>query len=404
MVENMKVKIRQLPEDFIVEEILDENILEEGDTFNLYLLKKTNMEILRTLSYISKKFKIPLKEIGYCGLKDRHAITIQYITIPIRYGKLSLKENNLELKYLRKVGSPLKLGQLAGNKFKITIRYLKEEHLPKIEENLKKLHLGVPNYYDTQRFGSVYRRGEFIAREYMMGNYEEALKIILTRYKKSENRLIKDLKRYIRSHWGDWRSIIRYMKDRGIRDRMFNNIIRYLESREHDEEKFKEAFKYVDIRLKKLFVSAYQSYLWNESVKSILKKCIPKEDRIYVDYICGSFLFYKNIEKDILDIMKDRTFPTITHDIGTKDIKEEDRRIIEDILKREGLSIEDFNKLLDLSKPSYTERRIISIPENVRYSKFVEDELNKGRYKVTVEFQLKKGCYATMVVKRITSF
>jgi len=398
----MKVKIRQLPEDFIVEEILDENALDEGDAFNLYLLKKINMENLRTLSYISKKFKIPLKEIGYCGLKDRHAITIQHITIPAKYGVLSLREKNLELKYLRKVGNSLKLGQLAGNKFKITIRYLKKEYLPDIGENLKKLHLGVPNYYDTQRFGSVYRSGEFIAKEYMMGNYEEALKIILTRYKKSENKLIKDLKRYIRSHWGDWRSIIRYMEDKGIRDRMFHNIIRYLEGG-GEEERFKEAFKYVDIRLKKLFVSAYQSYLWNESVKSLLKKYIPKEDRTYIDYNCGTFLFYKDIEEDVLNTLKDETFPTITHDLDTKDVKEEYWKIIEDILKKEGLRIEDFNRLLDLSKPSYTERRILSIPEEIRYGEFLEDELNKGRYKITVEFQLKKGCYATMIVKRITS-
>ncbi|HID47239.1 MAG TPA: tRNA pseudouridine(13) synthase TruD [Methanothermococcus okinawensis] len=395
------MKIRQLPEDFIVEEILDKSTLKEGEAFNLYQLKKINMENLRTLSYISKRFKIPLKEIGYCGLKDRHAITIQHITIPARYGILSLKEKNLELKYLGKVGSPLKLGQLSGNRFKISIRYLKKEHLPGIEENLKRIHLGVPNYYDTQRFGSVYRSGEFIAREYMMGNYEEALKIILTRYKKSESKLIKDLKRYIRSHWGDWTSILTYMKERGIRDRMFHNIISHLQ--EGDEERFKEAFKYVDIRLKKLFVSAYQSYLWNECVKTLLKKYIPKENRIYIDYNCGTFLFYRDIDREILDTLRDKTFPTITHDLYTKDIEEGYREIIEEVLKREGLKIEDFNRLLHLSKPSYTERRILSIPEHIRYGEFLEDELNRGRYKITVDFQLGKGCYATMVIKGITS-
>jgi len=397
----MKVKIRQLPEDFIVEEILDEKALKEGDAYNLYLLKKVNMENLRTLSYISKRFRIPLKEIGYCGLKDRHAVTIQHITIPARYGILSLREKNLELKYLRKVGSPLKLGQLAGNKFKITIRYLKKEYLPRVEENLKKLHLGVPNYYDTQRFGSVYRSGEFIAKEYMMGNYEKALKIILTRYRKSESKLVKDLKRYISSHWGDWESILRYMRERGIRDRMFHNIISYLQGGD-EEERFKEAFKFVDIRLKKLFVSAYQSYLWNESVKTLLKGYIPREDRVYIDYSCGTFLFYRDIGEDVLNTLRDETFPTITHDLNTKDVKEEYREIIEDVLKREGLKIEDFNRLLDLSKPSYTERRILSVPENVRYGEFLEDELNRGRYKITLEFQLRKGCYATMVVKRVT--
>ncbi|EHP85469.1 tRNA pseudouridine synthase D TruD [Methanotorris formicicus Mc-S-70] len=77
------MKIRQKPEDFIVEEIIDlDKTINEGGECYLYKLTKRNIENLKALSYIAKKFKIPLKEIGYCGLKDRYAITTQYITIP----------------------------------------------------------------------------------------------------------------------------------------------------------------------------------------------------------------------------------------------------------------------------------------------------------------------------------
>ncbi|MBW9221728.1 tRNA pseudouridine(13) synthase TruD [Methanothermococcus sp. SCGC AD-155-C09] len=367
------------------------------------------MENLKALSYISKKFKIPLKDIGYCGLKDRHAITLQYITLPTKYGVISLNEENLKVGYLKTIGNPLKLGQLMGNKFKITLRNIKRENFLKIGDNLRNLHLGVPNYYDNQRFGSVFQNRIFIAKEYMMENYEDALKIILTKYKKSENKRIKDLKRYINENWGHWESILRYIKNNKIKNKMFVNIIKYLNNGDKDnnspkgdyEERFKGAFKYVDNRLKKLFVLAYQSYLWNESIKSLLKSYIPKEDRVYVDYNCGSLLIYKNIDEDILHTLKNKTFPTITHDINLNNFEEDYNKIIKSILKKEGLKIGDFNKLKDFSNPSYSERIIISIPENISYGKFLKDELNRGKYKITMEFQLKKGSYATMIIKRI---
>ena len=121
------MKLRQIPEDFIVEEILDNDIdgiksnTDKG-SFNLYILKKTNIENLKALSYVSKEFNIPLKDIGYCGLKDRHAITTQYITIPSNYGTLSIDEENLKLNYIKTIKKPLKIGDLKGNKFKITVR------------------------------------------------------------------------------------------------------------------------------------------------------------------------------------------------------------------------------------------------------------------------------------------
>jgi tRNA pseudouridine13 synthase len=408
------MKLRQIPEDFIVEEILDNNIIEQNSTnfvaqtfgsieengsFNLYTLKKTNIENLKALSYVSKEFDIPLKDIGYCGLKDRHAITTQYITIPSNYGILSIDEENLKLNYIKSIKKPLKIGDLKGNRFKITVRDIDKNDFLKIAENLRHLELGVPNYYDDQRFGSVFHN-KFIAKEYLKGNYENALKILLTNYKKSENKRIKDLKRYIKSNWNDWEKILKYIKNNKIKSKMFVNIIKYL-NYEKNQTNYKEALKYVDNRLKKLFISAYQSYLWNECVKELLKNYIPKNERIYLDYSCGTFLFYKKIDDELFIKLKDKTFPTIAPDIDYSKFDEEYQIIISKVLKKEGIKLNDFNKLNDLGKLSYSERYILSIPKNIKYKTFKKDELNKGKYKITVEFELNKGSYATMVIKRV---
>ena len=397
------MKLRQIPEDFIVEEILDNDIdgiksnTDKG-SFNLYILKKTNIENLKALSYVSKEFNIPLKDIGYCGLKDRHAITTQYITIPSNYGTLSIDEENLKLNYIKSIKKPLKIGDLKGNRFKITVRDIDKNDFLKIAENLKNLN-SVPNYYDDQRFGSVFHN-KFIAKEYLKGNYENALKILLTNYKKSENKRIKDLKRYIKSNWNDWKKILKYIKNNKIKSKMFVNIIKYL-NYEKNQTNYKEALKYVDNRLKKLFISAYQSYLWNECVKELLKNYIPKDERIYLDYSCGTFLFYKKIDDELFNKLKDKTFPTIAPDIDYNEFDEEYQNIIAKVLKKEGIKLNDFNKLNDLGRISYSERYILFIPKNIKYETFKKDELNKGKYKITLEFELNKGSYATIVIKRV---
>ncbi len=380
------------PEDFIVEEIINPEKI-AGEKCYLYILTKKNIESLKALSYISKRFKIPLKDIGYCGLKDKHAITKQYISIPKYYKKLYLDEPNLKLK---PVGTSkfLLLGDLEGNRFIITVRGVKKEDIPKLEENLKYLHIGAPNYFDSQRFGSVFD-GKFIAKEIMLGNVEEAAKILLTRYKKSEKKRIKDLKRFISKNWGDWEKIWEYIKENNIKAKMYVNMIKELKK----SGDFKKAFNYVDDRLKKLFLSAYQSYLWNECIKELLKEYVPKEDRLYYEYECGSLLFYKKLDENTLNYLKNLKFPMISPEAH---YSEKEQKIIERVLKKEHIKIEDLQKedLKMLGNFVCGERDVISIPKNLKIGEIVEDDLVKGRYKITLSFELKKGSYATIIIKR----
>jgi len=102
-----------------------------------------------------------------------------------------------------------------------------------------------------------------------------------------------------------------------------------------------------------------------------------------------------------MNYLKNKTFPTIAPDIDYTKFDEEYQNIIAKVLKKEGISLNDFNKLNDLGRISYTERNIVSIPKNIKYGTFKKDELNKGKYKISVEFELNKGSYATIVIKRV---
>ena len=80
------------PEDFKVKEIIDKKFLKKFSIrggkvtqstgiYTLYLLKKRNMTTMEALEKIAKTFKIKKDSIGYAGLKDKFAVTEQYITI-----------------------------------------------------------------------------------------------------------------------------------------------------------------------------------------------------------------------------------------------------------------------------------------------------------------------------------
>ena len=67
-------KIKQLPEDFIVKEISHVNPQLNGQ-YAYFILKKTNLTTIDALQILSNKFKIPLKNFGFAGNKDKKAVT-----------------------------------------------------------------------------------------------------------------------------------------------------------------------------------------------------------------------------------------------------------------------------------------------------------------------------------------
>ena len=90
-------KIKQIPEDFSVEELTETLPSGHGD-FCLYLLKKKGSTTPDAIQRIQKSWKLDSRQISFGGLKDKHAVTSQFfsikgsfpVTIPIRLDKLPL--------------------------------------------------------------------------------------------------------------------------------------------------------------------------------------------------------------------------------------------------------------------------------------------------------------------------
>jgi len=148
--------IRTRAEDFVVDEVLGFDPDGEGNHAFLHIRKRnTNTEWLaRQLAELSG---VPLSEIGYAGLKDRHAQTSQYFTVNLS-GKNEpdwqrLESPEIEVLDVDRHRRKLRRGRLLQNNFRITVRRLSGE-CADLEQRLEAIrHQGVPNYFGEQRFG-----------------------------------------------------------------------------------------------------------------------------------------------------------------------------------------------------------------------------------------------------------
>ena len=171
--------IKQKAEDFRVEEVTKANCAQGGD-FALYRLEKTGWTTHDAIDIIRKRWKLEVRRVSYGGLKDRHAETIQYLTI-FHGPQRKLTHPNLQLTYLGLTNEAYTSAHIEANRFDVTIRAMTDAQIDFALHALEEVRtVGVPNYYDDQRFGSVVGGGEFVAKQIVLGEHEAALQNALT--------------------------------------------------------------------------------------------------------------------------------------------------------------------------------------------------------------------------------
>jgi tRNA(Glu) U13 pseudouridine synthase TruD len=205
------MNIKEKPEDFRVEEIID---LDKKPGNYLYIkLTKKNRNTLDVVSELSRKLKIQRKDIGYAGIKDKRAVTTQYISIR-GISKLDIELKECTYEVLHKASVPIVMGSLKANKFKIKIDFIPKQKPSMI------------NLFGEQRFSE---NNEVIGKLIFQSKFKEALELI-------DSEVAAE---YLIDHVNDYVGAIRR----------------------------------VDKKLVKLYLHAYQSHLWNK-VASDYKKVI----------------------------------------------------------------------------------------------------------------------------------
>lgn len=147
--------IRQQDTDFQVEEVPAAPPSGTGEHLLLHL-EKVGWNTRALVTWLREQLALGEDEIGWAGLKDRHAITRQWLSVPFTreaaVAALAWPEGVRLLETARH-GQKLQEGYLAGNRFRILLRQ-PTGSADQVRETLDALaRAGVPNYYGPQRFG-----------------------------------------------------------------------------------------------------------------------------------------------------------------------------------------------------------------------------------------------------------
>jgi len=176
---------KQTPQTFVVEEIPLYPFSNEGEHLILKVRKK-NLTTWEMLKIFSTTLGVKLKEIGYAGLKDKNALTYQYISIPKKHQSklLTFSHPNIKIISTTLHKNKLKLGHLAGNRFFIVLKKVSKVDAKKIDEVLKVLkEQGFPNYFGYQRFSDKnYELGKEIVQKKRKERNPKIRKFLINAY------------------------------------------------------------------------------------------------------------------------------------------------------------------------------------------------------------------------------
>ena len=294
--------IKHIPEDFQVEEIP----LEVGKSghYTYFILKKKNKTTQEAINQLAKKWKIPAKNIGYAGLKDKHAITTQICSVR---GKVT------EFPIIGKSNEPISFGMLKGNKFKITVRNIKTRPKP---------ITFIPNYFDSQRFGE---HNIQIGKSLVKKDFKTAAKLA--------------------------------------------NL---------DTTEPIKSLRSISLRILKLYVHAYQSWLWNKSLTELLTKK-EKMGEVKTDF--NTLIFPTEF------LHQEIPMPGFAQNSP--------------VLKTEGITTRDFiiRQIPELSMEGTMRLAMVHV-NNCEVSELSTDKFSELQ-KCTVNFSLPKGSYATIAIRQM---
>ena len=255
-------RLRSSPEDFIVEEI-PLPFSEVGDgPYLICRLKKTNWELQRAVREIAKQLGISHRRIAWAGTKDKNAVTTQFISIyglvPEAVGQVRLRDISLEV--VGRSHQPLTLGGLAGNRFDIAIRdCIREDLAARVQEVTVAAAAGIPNYYGLQRFGVVRPITHVVGGEILKGDYEAAVVAYIGRAFPLET----EAAQAARAHFAETRDARAALATLPVQMTYERAMANHLVANPGD---YAGALRALPPKLLSLFVSAFQSYLFNRTL------------------------------------------------------------------------------------------------------------------------------------------
>ena len=377
---------------FRVSELVDSSLLAGlSPTFGsehrypLYVLEKEGIDSNHALIEIERVHRLRLRVMG---IKDARAITRQYAgtghVLKEPPKRLQTRHTSLSLKGFTK--RPLGKESLAGNEFEITIYGANNGN---VEEFVKEVS-SIANFYGLQRFGSERLVTHLVGREILRRNFSGAVQLLLchtTRYDSDSSREIRNKCR----DPVNYRSALKEMPwGMDIERQLLGALVQGKEP--------VAALRAIPITIRRLFVQAYQSWIFNRCLSLALAEghdiSSPREGDLCFE-MEGPFTFGRIIKfspgggKMMVPAVRMAGY---TFQPGRGRFE----NITNELLKQEGLVARDFyiKEMQELSQQGGFRQAPLWCQDFVANT-------GSAQYPLRVSFKLPKGSYATTLLREL---
>lgn len=377
------MRIKRLPEDFRVEERI--RFPGEEGAYAYYRVEKEGTTTVAVRNALAEHLKVTPSALAFPALKDRAAITVQYASVRKR-GPEEVRGKGYVAQRVGWGPRALRPKDLEGNHFTVVIRDLAEEEARKLSPTLERLQAyGLPNYFDDQRFGSLTRDG-FIGKEILKRDAEAVVRMYLAVPMVGDRREIRKFKRLVASHWGEWG----FLLHQAPRPSNFRSVITFLKDHPHE---YRKAANLIQDRLLSIYLSAYQSWVWNQTVGAYLDQELAPQARI-------------RIMRDEFPVPKPGPETEALQEVSvelprlTARYEGPFESAAAAVFEREQLALREFKaRILRRVYLTKGERAVAFAPSEVSATPPEPDEEHADRWQVTVSFALQPEQYATLVLK-----
>jgi tRNA pseudouridine13 synthase len=364
-------KIRIEPEDFQVTELISQraqNSINDQEGYAVYKLKKKKIDTTHALSDVFRKKGIRLKALG---LKDASAITEQFVCSGNKGKPIeNFSTNKYSLEKIGFVKKPLSKKDMISNHFKIKISDC-FDGLSSFTEYDKIL-----NFYGYQRFGSKRPVTHLIGKAILQRDFKKAVDFILfftSPYDSKENTEIRE-KLSDKENYEKYFDQVPYQMD--IERIVLKEMI------EHGDAL--RAIRSIHISLRRFYIQAYQSFLFNQSLSSAFS---DGENLFEAQLGDVCFDFHSVIGKYAKGLDQRLALPFVGYSYYKKTRFDYQ---ISKILKQEEITPKDFfiKEMQEVSNEGGFRQAAIHCSD---YSS----------YDTTVEFSLSRGSFATILLREI---
>jgi len=435
--------IRKQPADFVVRERLGgafhAGLRAEpgpGGAHAVYEVTKESLTTPEAVAHLARALGVPAGVVAYAGLKDKHAISTQHVSVPAGALRRSAPApaacagRGWSARLLGWSPVEATAGAIDGNSFEIVVRDLTRAACDEMDRRAAALALeaehappsrgdapaGTPgllvvNYFGAQRFGSARHGQGWAARRLIAGDFEGALRLAIGTPARKDTGRTRAFTRRCAAAWGRWaelaaalpacpeRRAIELLARRAGDARGAGAAV--APDRAPSPADFRDAFAALPYFLQAMCVEAYQSLLWNRVARRLAER-IGGEEVLRARDDFGEMAFPP--AHRVEPAWRGQAVPVLGKNTALAEPWGEAAR---SVLEEEGLAPGDL-RIPGLRRPFFGEapRPMFVVASGFEMAGAAEDERAAGprgaaRLQRRLRFDLPRGAYATVVLRAL---